>query len=529
MWHTLAMTGPALAVVLAFALALRLAWAWGDVEALLRFATSDDAFYYFQIARNLAAGATPSLDGETPTNGFHPLWLLLATALQRVAEAPEAALRAALTLSALLGTASAGLAFVAVRRLTQSAPAALFAAGIVAVHPTLVTESVNGLETALAVFTTALATLGFFALAGAERSDVRRGIAFGVVGGALLLARTDAVFLWACLLLALLLRAETPRARALPFVAGAVSVACVAPWLLWSALRFGTIVQVSGVALPEPLQAEFLAEHGGSVAAAVGRSAFLVRQAFLSSLPHLYLVPRGLSVWPALLAGALLIASMLRFGGARARRPLALLLPPVAGVALGLCWHAGVRWWTREWYFAPAGWLLAVFAGVVAGFLHERLGSLSSGRRRAGGAALVAGAVLTLAGLALSGPSWRVPSDHRVQQLEAARWLKAHTEPAARIGAFNAGILSYFSGRTVVNLDGAVNARAYEARRKDRLADYVLASQLDYLVDWSGTLPMAGCGAHGPLRCERIAVVGESLPRFAGSPIWVLRIRSSDR
>ena len=30
-------------------------------------------------------------------------------------------------------------------------------------------------------------------------------------------------------------------------------------------------------------------------------------------------------------------------------------------------------------------------------------------------------------------------------------------------------------------------------------------------------------------RGERIAVVGEPLPRFAGSPIWVLRVRAADR
>jgi len=523
-WHTLAMTVPVLAVVLACALALRLTWAWGDLEALLRFATSDDAFYYFQIAHNLAAGAAPSLDGETPTNGFHPLWLLLATLAQRVAPDPQAALRAALTLSALLGTASTGLAFVAVRRLTQSAPAALFAASIVAVHPAFVTESVNGLETSAAVFTTALATLGFFALADAERVSVRQGLLFGLVGGALLLARTDAFFLWGCLLLALLVRAQTPSARTLPVVAGAVSAACVAPWLLWNLLRFGTIVQISGVALPEPLRADFLATHGDSLTAALGRSAYLVRQAFLSNLPHLYLVPRGLPAWPALAAGALLLVSMLRFGDARTRRSLALLLPPAAGIALGLLWHAGVRWWTREWYFAPAGWLLAVFAGAALGFLHQRLGSRVSGKQSTAG---FAAAALALAGLALSGPYWRVPSEHRVQQLEAALWLKEHTRPQARVGAFNAGILSYFSGRTVVNLDGAVNARAYEARSENRLADYVVASQLDYVVDWSGTLPMAGCGAPGPLRCEQIAVIGEPLPRFAGSPIWVLRVHSA--
>ena len=71
----------ALAALLAVALVLRLRVAWADLYTLILDVTSDDAYYYFQIARNLADGGGVSFDGETPTNGFHPLWLVLLTPL----------------------------------------------------------------------------------------------------------------------------------------------------------------------------------------------------------------------------------------------------------------------------------------------------------------------------------------------------------------------------------------------------------------------------------------------------------------
>ena len=81
--------GAWLAALFALAAALRLAWAWGSLEDLLRYATSDDAYYYFQIAHHWIAGRGPSLDGETATNGFHPLWMALCTALAGVVSDPE--------------------------------------------------------------------------------------------------------------------------------------------------------------------------------------------------------------------------------------------------------------------------------------------------------------------------------------------------------------------------------------------------------------------------------------------------------
>ena len=51
-----------------------------DLVNLIRDVNSDDAFYYFQIANNLAEGKFSTFDGGiSRTNGYHPVWMLLVT------------------------------------------------------------------------------------------------------------------------------------------------------------------------------------------------------------------------------------------------------------------------------------------------------------------------------------------------------------------------------------------------------------------------------------------------------------------
>ncbi len=48
------------------------------VNSLLdRWFTTDDAFYYFQVARNIAEGHGSTFDRIHPANGYHPLWMLV--------------------------------------------------------------------------------------------------------------------------------------------------------------------------------------------------------------------------------------------------------------------------------------------------------------------------------------------------------------------------------------------------------------------------------------------------------------------
>ncbi len=46
-------------------------------EVFMNWYLTDDAFYYFQIARNVVQGKGFSFDGIGLSNGFHPLWLFL--------------------------------------------------------------------------------------------------------------------------------------------------------------------------------------------------------------------------------------------------------------------------------------------------------------------------------------------------------------------------------------------------------------------------------------------------------------------
>ncbi|MDH3214522.1 MAG: glycosyltransferase family 39 protein [Myxococcales bacterium] len=522
----------ALAALLAVALVLRLRVAWADLYTLILDVTSDDAYYYFQIARNLAGGDGVTFDGETPTNGFHPLWLVLLTPVAALGGDPVETLHRGLSLSALFGTATVYAVYASVRTLTQNAAAGLAAASFTALHPALVRESVNGLETGLSVCLISWVVL-LFLRAASEREPPRMAdyAWLGVASGLMMLARTDTCFVLPPLALFFFARERGRRRFASAVAIGAPALLVLGPWIAWSLASFGTLVQISGVAIADFERQAWLAREGGDLAAVLGRAWEVTRASFFSRLMHLYFVPLAAPTGPFFVGAGGLLAFLLLAPlpqRARARRQIGLVMVPGSGILFGLLVHSAVRWWLREWYFAPAALLGALLLGVAVAHLHGVLRDT-----RFGGRAVVALYALFAAGLAVAfGPPmagrWGLHSPHRVNQLEAARWIDAHTEPDARVGSFNAGILGYFSNRRVVNLDGVVNEAAYRAKVEQRLPAYVRAMRLDYVADLLGALRPIRCGEHGDRPCETVAVVGERVRAFGGGRIHILATRPAD-
>lgn len=52
--------------------------AFAPPEAVAGWFNADDAFYYFKVAQSIVEGKGITFDGISRTNGFHPLWMILA-------------------------------------------------------------------------------------------------------------------------------------------------------------------------------------------------------------------------------------------------------------------------------------------------------------------------------------------------------------------------------------------------------------------------------------------------------------------
>ena len=110
--------------------------------------THDDAFYYFQIARNLAEGKFSTFDGGiTRTNGYHPTWLFLITPFYWAFD-PERALFAIKAFEIMLVAGGVALVAAAVR-LARMPWVLMFAALPMLYH---IPFMIAGMEAAAALF-----------------------------------------------------------------------------------------------------------------------------------------------------------------------------------------------------------------------------------------------------------------------------------------------------------------------------------------------------------------------------------------
>ena len=114
----------------------------------------DDAFYYFKVAQNITEGRGSTLDGINPTNGYHPLWMLICIPIFSLARFDLILpLRVLVLVSGAISAATGVLLFRLVGR-TLSAPAAIFAASYWVFDRAIHTDVTQfGLETGLTALT----------------------------------------------------------------------------------------------------------------------------------------------------------------------------------------------------------------------------------------------------------------------------------------------------------------------------------------------------------------------------------------
>jgi hypothetical protein len=470
-------------LVILLGLALRLAILSRPLPVLDNLFFPDDTFISLQAARNIVAGHGWTLDGEHYTNGFQPLHVFGLAALIKLLGDALLALRVSLGLFALLDALAAWLIFRLLRQATGSGYAGLFGAGLWSLSPGVIANTFCGLETPLVPVGMLLVFSGYRNFI--ARPGTARGAALGLALALLMLARVDALLFAVALGLDYLLQRRLGRESlraALPVLAGFLALAL--PWWAYNLWRFGNFLPESGQVVRDLALWHRQQGHLGFVGLTkVGFGQLL--EVPLPLKPLLKLVP---PLWSALVLAMPLLVGLAAWQGLRADRSRA-LRPFLIHLCLLLAFYLGYlqAFWFYRRYLHPAFLTWTLLLGFLVARLDAWQPRLGRGLRPA--AALLA--------LALCVPTLRVYLAAEVRHtldtgiqgakgyygvaLAAAPLLPSGT----RIGALQSGALSFvLDRRTVVNLDGVVNAAAARAIRQKRLASYIREERLDYILDW---------------------------------------------
>jgi hypothetical protein len=132
-------------VILALYVLLNLVSWWTADNRQLLSAFEDDAYYYFKIARNVAQQGQLTFDGQSITNGFHPLWLLVLVPFFIIWHDPILVLRAIGTFSIILAGWAGFLSLHYTRRFSLSAYCLAAALTLVCI----ISFGTGGMETTL--------------------------------------------------------------------------------------------------------------------------------------------------------------------------------------------------------------------------------------------------------------------------------------------------------------------------------------------------------------------------------------------
>ena len=468
----------------------------------------DDTFYSLGIARNIAQGKGWTHDGIHMTNGFQPLYVFIMVPFYAVLSGSDHVVpMLSLVVEAVLSVATGWLLF----RLIDSRigfRGALLSLIAWSLSPYII-SGVNGLETPIQAFLLILIVTLYldswrFALIDPDtsvrmRSQVASGL--GLLLGLLALVRIDSLVFVATLLVDLVLRFvlylrhNRTRAQVLwgIVLVGIIVFVTQFLWLAASWIYTGRLAFDSGTATRLYSRAHFTGDNI-FITHLFGLIPYLQLRTITSFLPWSAMMPFGyFSISVLVLVGVCLLAyrtGKIQFDAFAFIKDSAFLWFYGIGLLGAYVFYQFTIWnWPR--YFYPLSMLGLILLSVWVEVIYNGLQNVSLANRSLGSIVYVLLCIGFVVTLPFSLPADTNPLLAHSEdwftktQYDAAAWIKHNTPVDARIGAYQSGILGYYSDRQVINLDGVVNYAAIPYNVNEDTASYLVIEDIDYFVEWS--------------------------------------------
>jgi hypothetical protein len=432
----------------------------------------DDAYYYFGIARHLAAGAGSTFDGLHETNGYHPLWLALCGLLWKLLGAGGGVedlisfARIAVSTQLVLGLLSVGLLAWAIRRTHSSelVPALVIAGSC---SPPVIYAMTSGVESAFVLLFCSLLLVAFIKVRPLGTHPHLGDCILGLLLMGVIFSRLDLGLLaislagWTILLVARRARWDIPSVWGV----GAAR---------WLSGKFLAWLGIPGAAV-----LIYLVANQSHFGLALPISAILK-----SSVPEIVWHPRWIQLFPLPYLAAVVVWTWFPLVGQRftIARPLHGWMAMGAGYIMLHCLSSVflVDWSVLRWHFTGY-WPFALVAGASLGVLTlQRI-------RRSLVIPVSTAALGHFLILSIWGQHWflegRANRSFQVQSYEAALWSRSHLPATSKVAMSDCGVYGYFRGERVINLDGVVNNLGYqESLRDEGLAGYLQKEGVEFIA-----------------------------------------------
>lgn len=434
---------------------------------------NDDAYIFFQYAKNLASGNGLAFNpGEVSFGVTSVLWALVLGLFSWITglEALTAAKILCIVLFAASGAFLGGL-FV---RWTQNLLLGLLAGVLCAVHPVLVFEAVSGMEVSLNLFLLVLLVYLFFVY-GSTRFWV-----YGLLIGLMFLTRPENV-LWlpAFVFLSFAYKGKKWTRLTGLFLGFAI---LALPWEIY-------LYAKTSLLLPPTREGKlllFFPKHYGMTLEQFRNLGLFERlKAAVETIKWLLQIKTALVFFPfLLLVGYFVWKEKIR------PTPFGLAL---AGYAAGLAVLFVFFFPMIKLRYFVHLYPLLIFISVLACYhLWQVLRQRSPIFRSVfwyhlGGAVLIA--FIPLAGL-LAARKFSRLSGYEDVRVQVASWFKAHTPPGSRIALEPIGAIGYHSDRPIVDLGGLVDPEAWPFLKNgmdsspDSLLIFLKKKKVNYIVDY---------------------------------------------
>lgn len=463
------------AVLGALALPLR------GLPSLCNYPMAEDGYLVMSVARHVGMGEGITIDGETATNGFQPLWVFLIAPLFTITgDSRVLGIRLVIFAQACVYALSALLLYLVVSKSFSAsrkkfgAVLGVTASAIFVCSYDVWVNAFTGMETGL-LFLLYLTVL--WVLQNRRRKSIATTVLLGAVAGLLVLTRIDAgffvVYLGFLLAISDLRRDSWKSSFVSLLVYGGTCLLVTLPWWIFNLVQFHDLMPISGQATTSKV--EFFAANIGLASLAVIRS--LVPQVpFLRWEPWQAGIAHG-----SALVGQLIVVGTVCRAHIRHNAPSQNEIKPLITFATALVlstitlwlWYGTKSWAT--WFYPRYFSYLGIFGSLLTAAFIVALSRRSLFLAICG---LVAIGGFHVRSLTYAFQS--LPFEGRLHSGAQLELVDRNVPSSEVVSAGQTGVLGFFRSH-VVNFDGKVNSEALAYR--GRINDYLEERNIRWVCD----------------------------------------------